>query len=79
MLTKSFLAHCCTEMECRRKLLFQNFLLFKVDEMDVSDKFKCCDTCNMLCNCISCQIMFNKINFEINNHYYINALLFPIK
>ena len=60
---KSVLAYCCTEMECRKKLLFRNFLFFKVDEMDVShvtDKCKCCDTCNVLCNCSSCQIIFNE-------------------
>lgn len=38
---------------CRRRLLFQDFLLYSENSIDVNG-CKCCDICSLICACGSC-------------------------
>lgn len=39
--------------ECRRDVLFKNFLFYKPGEFS-KDKCMCCDICEKLCTCVNC-------------------------
>lgn len=46
-------AYVDNDKTCRRRLLFQEFLLYSESSIEVSG-CKCCDVCLLICNCTLC-------------------------
>jgi len=51
--TKQMKSYGSNTTDCRRKLLFKNFLFSCEDEIDIP-ACKCCDNCARTCKCIEC-------------------------
>ena len=54
--------YCRTEMVCRKELLFKNFLFYNNFDTLGTSKCKCCDVCTLICNCSSCEFIWNQLN-----------------
>ena len=52
--SKSCMKMYCTNItECRRNVLFKDFLFYKLGEFS-KDKCMCCDICESVCTCVKC-------------------------
>jgi len=47
-------AYCTNTTDCRRNVLFKDFMFYNVSEF-LDEKCKCCDICSITCTCIECQ------------------------
>ena len=53
-LQKSMKDYCANSTECRRNMLFREFLFYTANEFSL-DKCKCCDICEKSCMCTNCR------------------------